>query len=108
MLKNIVLALLLTSMLAGIYAQTADRNEPAAVLDLLQPATDNMEIYAIPVGQGDCTLIQCPTGELVVNDCGSSGGNRVSPQNIQAALGTRINPFLFPILIVINSTIFLL
>ena len=26
----------------------------------LPPANDNLNIYALPVGQGDCTVIQCP------------------------------------------------
>ena len=31
----------------------------------LPPADDNLNIYALPVGQGDCTVIQCPkTGTL--------------------------------------------
>ena len=45
----------------------------------LPPPTVDLQTYAIPVGQGDCTVIQCPNGNTVVLDCGSSGGNRVTP-----------------------------
>ena len=56
-----------------------------------EPNTQDLNVYAIPVGQGDCTIIQCPNGNIVVLDCGSSGGNRVTPQQIQDALGDLIN-----------------
>lgn len=50
----------------------------------------NLQVYALPVGQGDCTIIQCPTGQIIVVDCGSSGGNRLTSQQIQLFLGNRI------------------
>ena len=55
-------------------------------------STGNLEVYALPVGQGDCTIIQCPSGSLIVNDCGSSSfiGPQLSAQSVQAFLGDRI------------------
>lgn len=42
---------------------------------LPQP-TNHLQVYALPVGQGDCTIMQCPNGDIIVVDCGSQGGNR--------------------------------
>ena len=33
-----------------------------------------LAIHFIDVGQGDCTLVECPNGETVLIDCGTSGG----------------------------------
>ena len=41
----------------------------------LLPADDNLNIYALPVGQGDCTVIQCPSRDgnvITIIDAGSS------------------------------------
>ena len=44
----------------------------------LRDADDNLNIYALPVGQGDCTVIQCPRTEgddhsvITIIDAGSS------------------------------------
>ena len=50
-------------------------------------------VYALPVGQGDCTIIQCPkpSGNIVVMDCGTSGGNRFSSKDVENFLGSQIN-----------------
>ena len=48
----------------------------------LPPPTADLQTYALPVGQGDCTVIQCPNGNTVVLDCGSSGGNRLTPNQV--------------------------
>lgn len=55
--------------------------------------TGSLEVYALPVGQGDCTIIQCPAGQLVINDCGSSGGrmNRLSIREVITYLGDRVS-----------------
>lgn len=53
--------------------------------------TGHLEVYALPVGQGDCTIIQCPAGQLVINDCGSSGGNKLSVQELKDYLGNRVD-----------------
>ena len=33
-----------------------------------------LSVYGLPVGQGDCTVIKCPNGNIVVMDFGSPGG----------------------------------
>jgi len=33
-----------------------------------------LHIYALPVGQGDAHVIQCPSGTLSINDLGTSDG----------------------------------
>ena len=41
---------------------------------MLPAANADLNIYALPVGQGDCTVIQCPTqfgGEITIVDIGS-------------------------------------
>jgi beta-lactamase superfamily II metal-dependent hydrolase len=41
----------------------------------LPPADGDLNIYALPIGQGDCTVIQCPAadgGEISIIDFGSS------------------------------------
>ena len=43
----------------------------------LRDADDNLNIYALPVGQGDCTVIQCPRrdgNKISIIDAGSSKG----------------------------------
>ena len=36
------------------------------------PAADgNLNTFALPVGQGDCTVIQCPKGDITIVDLGS-------------------------------------
>ena len=39
-------------LLAGLHVSLCSPELP--------PANDNLNIYALPVGQGDCTVIQCP------------------------------------------------
>ena len=46
----------------------------------------SLEVHALPVGQGDCTVIYCPNGDnAVLFDCGSvdGGDNRFVPEYIQ-------------------------
>ena len=38
----------------------------------LPKANGNLNIYALPVGQGDSTVIQCPKGDITIIDLGSS------------------------------------
>ena len=86
----VLLALMLVSTHAQDNQTTSTVGQTEDIDLLLPPPSGNLELYALPVGQGDCTFIQCPNGKLVVFDCGSSGGNRLSAAQIQAFLGTRI------------------
>ena len=46
----------------------------------------SVEVHALPVAQGDCTVIYCPDGDnAVLFDCGSVAGgeNRFAPDYIQ-------------------------
>ena len=52
---------------------------------------DAVQVFALPVGQGDCTIIQCPNGNIVVFDCGSSGGNRMTADEVAGWLGSDID-----------------
>ena len=59
---------------------------------LVIPApTTFLNIYAMPVGQGDCTIIQCPNGNIVVVDCGSTSVAGWSYQQVQTFLSDSIN-----------------
>ena len=50
-----------------------------------------LSVYALPVGQGDCTVIQCPNGNIVVVDCGSSGGLGLKPHQIKDFLHSQMD-----------------
>ena len=40
-------------------------------------------VNTLPIGQGDCNIITCNSGKnVIIFDCGSSGGNRVEPKFI--------------------------
>ena len=48
------------------------------IINKLTPADENLNIFALPVGQGDATVIQCPAqygGKLTIVDIGSSKYN---------------------------------
>ncbi len=100
MFQDSAVALLMLA-LVGTYAQPQlgdidiISSNPTVLTEKIPPfvlpeASDNLEVYALPVGQGDCTIIQCPNGNLVVNDCGSSGDNRLTAKGVKAFLGNRI------------------
>ena len=55
------------------------------------PIPGTLQVFAVPVGQGDCTIIQCPNGNIAVVDCGTSGGNRVTAYGVEKWLDTSIN-----------------
>ena len=43
-----------------------------------------LEVHAIPIGQGDCTVIYCPNGnDALLFDCGSSQANMFSAEYIR-------------------------
>jgi len=56
----------------------------------------SVQVYALPVGQGDCTIIQCPGnakkgGEIIIFDCGASGGEGFSATGVKNFLGEKIH-----------------
>ena len=57
---NIFRILLLIIFLHAVHGQTK-----------LPPADENLNIYVLPVGHGDATIIQCPTGGLTILNMGS-------------------------------------
>lgn len=60
-----------------------------------------LNIFALPVGNGDCTIIQCPSGDLIIVDAGNSGGEGW----MEAMIATFLRPQLSRIttLIVMHS-----
>ena len=47
------------------------------------PAADgNLNIFALPVGQGDCTVIQCPKGDITIIDLGSRKSTGFDQQDL--------------------------
>ena len=47
------------------------------------PAADgNLNIFALPVGQGDCTVIQCPNGDITIIDLGSRKSTGFDSQDL--------------------------
>ena len=64
-------------------------------LNVLPKPSDNLAVFALPVGQGDCTVIQCPrsSGNIVLMDCGTSSRqkNQLCPLEIQTFLGNQID-----------------
>ena len=81
----------LVAALLGLIA-TSSAQGFGNISDFATESTNSLlRVYAVPVGQGDCTFIKCPNGNIVVFDCGSSGGNRMTANEIQNFLGTSIN-----------------
>jgi beta-lactamase superfamily II metal-dependent hydrolase len=63
--------MLINKELEYSFEEKNEINEAAT----LPPANGDLNIYALPIGQGDCTVIQCPTiygGEISIIDFGSS------------------------------------
>ena len=68
------LQLIIVPLLIGII-NTQGQPPPSSPITRLTSADQNLNILALPVGQGDATIIQCPTqyeGKLTVIDMGSS------------------------------------
>ena len=61
-----------------------------AVTAIPPPQAGEFRTYAMPVGQGDCTILQCPNGNIVFVDCGSSSTAGLTAQDITNFLGTSI------------------
>lgn len=83
-------------------------------LSELPPPNDKLNIYALPVGQGDCTIIQCPRtperdangkkipdeerwkGDLTIVDMGSlNSDGYMGREQIREFLGTQVVDYLF-------------
>lgn len=79
----ILVALLLVAVLVPFIKAQGPGSIPAP--------TASLQVFALPVGQGDCSVIQCPNGNIIVFDCGSNGGFGMSPDRIENWLGTSIN-----------------
>ena len=62
-----------------------------AVTAIPPPQAGEFRTYAMPVGQGDCTILQCPNGNSVFNNCGSSSTAGWTAQDITNFLGLHIN-----------------
>lgn len=75
-------------LLVFAHLLAASNAQPAGTIP---PPTNTLQVFALPVGQGDCTIMQCPNGKIVVYDCGSSGGNRMSAVQVKTWLGSRVN-----------------
>ena len=54
-------------------------------------SAQELTIHFIDVGQGDCTLVECPNGDTVLIDCGTSGGGSgaLARQYLQKVLGSQ-------------------
>ena len=52
-----------------LYSEYSTRNTHSA--RFVRSDSGTLQLHALPVGQGDCTLIVCPNGNAVVYDCGS-------------------------------------
>ena len=71
----------------------------AVSIEQIPDADDQLHIYALPVGQGDCTVIQCPRasrfdtkGLVTIIDAGAMGNRAWNGQDIVNFLdGTRPN-----------------
>lgn len=71
-----------------------DETRPQSVtsnLGLIPSPNDYLNIYALPVGDGDATIIQCPGGELIVVDMGSSSeGWGWNSNQVKTYLGSQL------------------
>ena len=78
---NFVALMLVFVLFSSISAQLNISDIPDAIPD----HTTNLKVFVLPVGQGDCNFIQCPTGRIFVFDCGSSGskGKRLEANQIK-------------------------
>ena len=82
MIPSVVILVL--GSLFGILIGTTSAQVPSSI----PPPTNALQVFALPVGQGDCTVIQCPNGNIIVFDCGSSpGGNKMTETEVESWLG---------------------
>ena len=90
--KPIFLAILLATVFTCGFRSTEAQNP--IINPMPEPDPNFLRVYALPVGQGDCTIIQCPGtpnqdegGEIIIVDAGSSGGNGFSVEDVKTFLG---------------------
>ena len=90
--KPIFLAILLATVFTCGFRSAEAQN--LIINPMPEPDPNFLRVYALPVGQGDCTIIQCPGtpnqdegGEIIIVDAGSSGGIGFSSEGVQTFLG---------------------
>ncbi|KAI6660562.1 hypothetical protein LOD99_14146 [Oopsacas minuta] len=89
-----IIALLLVANFISSFASPLPQNIQwdEAMLGFPQP-DGNLHIYAIPVGNGDATFIQCPGGEIIIHDMGQESGNQSgwTPSMVRSYLLSQIH-----------------
>ena len=58
----------------SLHSNMTEDDDGPRTMTVLPDADNNLNIYALPVGQGDCTIIQCPRahgGRITIIDAGS-------------------------------------
>ena len=71
-----------------------DQMQPKYVQNLgIMPNPDSyLHIYALPVGDGDATIVQCPGGELIIIDMGTSNeGAGWSAYQVKTWMGNNVD-----------------
>ena len=82
----------LAATLLQVLISTSSAQDFENISDFITNVGQNdlLQVYAFPVGQGDCTIISCPTtNKVIVFDCGSttrSSVNKVDPGWIESWL----------------------
>ena len=88
MISNRIFIFVLVPLQASLLFSAASSTQ---IQETIPNPTDTLQVFALPVGQGDCTIIRCPNGNIVVFDCGSSGGYGMSATEVQSWLGNAID-----------------
>ena len=104
-LAFVVITCLVTSLQASRAKLFAEENVKrlectanGEQLAQLPNADANLNIYAIPVGQGDCTVIQCPStkgGKITIVDIGSRKSTGFSKNDVINYLSGQYIEYLF-------------
>ena len=81
MSHSLVPATVFLLALSTVHAEIIDRKVGSIgeaverMKEVLNKNTGSLQLYVLPVGQGDCNIIKCPDGQrMIMFDCGSSGG----------------------------------
>ena len=94
LLKFVVLLYFVLINGTDIIDVNLDETKPKYVTNLgLMPEADSyLHIYALPVGDGDATLIQCPGGDIILIDMGTSSvGSGWTPYQVKTWMGNSVN-----------------